>query len=106
MTVPAIVVPAVMPAIIPIVASIPVMIPVRTVGGPVLIVAGVGISRSEILTIGVRIKLRAIAGVGDHLLRHRRSGQRGSQNDRGGAEKSRFDHALTPFLKASPAKRG
>src|SRR5215510_6855577 len=41
-------------------------------GGEVaLIVAGVGIVRSLVLAIGVGIEERAIAGLRDHLLRHR-----------------------------------
>src|SRR5262245_11137413 len=41
-------------------------------GGEVaLIVAGVGIARSLVLAIGVGVEERAIAGLRDHLLRHR-----------------------------------
>src|ERR1700752_3833216 len=36
------------------------------------VAAGIGIARSLVLAIGVWIEERAIAGLGDHLLRHRR----------------------------------
>ena len=53
--------------------------------GLALVAAGVGISRSLVLAIGVWIELRAIAGIGDHLLRHGGACERRGE-DRGGAE--------------------
>src|SRR5713101_9867671 len=44
---------------------------------PELVIAGVGISRSVVLAIGVWIELGAIAGIGDHLLRHHGACERG-----------------------------
>src|SRR4051794_33875886 len=38
--------------------------------------AGIGIARSLILAVGVRIELRAVAGIVDHFLRRRRACQR------------------------------
>ena len=49
--------------------------PAIAIGLP-LIAAGVGISRSLVLAIGVWIELRAIAGIVDHLLRHGGAGER------------------------------
>src|ERR1700730_15279773 len=37
---------------------------------------GIGVAWSGVLAIGVRIELRAISGVGDHVLRFRRHYQR------------------------------
>src|SRR3990170_2786830 len=37
------------------------------IGYAALIAAGIGIARAEVLTIGVRVELRAIAGIVDHL---------------------------------------
>jgi hypothetical protein len=57
------------------------------------IAIGVGIAGAEVLTIGVRVKLRAIAGVFDHLLRQR--GRREScRSNRSGANQCEFH----PFL--------
>jgi hypothetical protein len=43
---------------------------------------GIGIARSFILAIGIRIELRAIAGFRDYLLRRCGSGERSSEQDR------------------------
>src|SRR5215475_115407 len=41
------------------------------------VAAGIGIARSLVLAIGVWIEERAIARLGDHLLRHRREADHG-----------------------------
>ena len=87
----AIVVPAVV-AVLP--RAIPIgLIPVDLT----LIAAGIGISRSLVLAVGVWIKLRAIAGIVDDFLRHRGAGERGGE-DRRGSEDSRFCHVGTPWM--------
>lgn len=63
---PAVLVPTVMPAIVP--ASTAVR--AGAIGSAAPIIIRVRISRSQVLAIGVRIILRAIARVLDHLLRH------------------------------------
>jgi hypothetical protein len=57
-------------------AVIPAIVAVL-IGGTALVTAGVRISRAVVLAIGVRVELRAIAGVGNHLLRHYGACQRG-----------------------------
>src|SRR4030088_2809253 len=64
-----VVVPAVMPAVFPVGVAAPAV--------PELVIAGVGISRSVVLAISVRIELCAIAGIGNHLLRHHGACERG-----------------------------
>src|SRR5258708_662064 len=59
-----------------------------------LVIAGVGISRSVVLAIGVRIELGAIAGIGDHLLRHHGACERGGKDHGSSAKKSKFRHAF------------
>jgi hypothetical protein len=90
------VVPAVMPAIVPVV-GVPVGVSVDTmaVGDPALIAAAnIGISRPQVLAIGVRMHRGATAGIVDHLLRHRGSRQRGRKNYGGRAKKSEFRRAF------------
>ncbi len=58
-----------MPAVVPVGVAAPAV--------PELVIAGVGISRSVVLAIGVRIELGAIAGIGNHLLRHHGGCERG-----------------------------
>jgi hypothetical protein len=62
-------------------------------------VGGVGIARSEVLTIRVRIILRAITGIFDHGLRQRRRCQRG-RGKRGGADPSVFQSFSPRLLQA------
>jgi len=62
-----------------------------------LIAAGIGISRSLVLAVGVWIKLRAIAGIVDDFLRHRGAGERGGEDRRGGKD-SGFCHMGTPWM--------
>jgi len=72
------------------------LIPIRLIAvGLALVAAGVGISRSLVLAIGIWIELRAIAGIGDHLLRHGRACERRGE-DRGGAENFDFCHVISP----------
>src|ERR1019366_9224918 len=66
-------------AIVPVSMAVP-GTAVVPIGNPALIIAGIGISRSHVLAIGVRIELRAIAGIVDHLLRHDRVCQRGGKH--------------------------
>ena len=47
-----------------------------SVGARLVAAIGIRIAGSEVLAIGVRIELRAITGVGNHLLRFRRHYQR------------------------------
>ena len=54
--------------------------------GLTLVAAGIGVSRSPVLAIGVWIELRAIAGIVDDFLRHRGAGERGGKDRRGGEE--------------------
>src|SRR5712664_3645145 len=61
---------------------------------PGLVIAGVGISRSLVLAIGVRIELGAITGIGDHLLRHHGACERGGKDHGSSAKKSKFHHAF------------
>ena len=98
----AIVVPAVvavLPAAIPIGPILIGLIPVDLT----LIAAGIGISRSLVLAVGVWIELRAIAGIVDDFLRHRGAAERGGEDRRGG-EDSEFCHVGTPWM-ISRAKR-
>src|ERR1700753_404368 len=60
----------VVPAVRPVAPAVWICTLVASVGGAALIVAGVGTVGSAILAIGVGIKLRAIAGIGNDLLRH------------------------------------
>src|SRR5262249_6357691 len=79
----ALVLPAVAPAAMPGAVAIRQMVVIAEVP---LIVAGVGIARTLVLAVGVWIELRAIAGVVDHLLRHRRRRQRGRRKRHGRPE--------------------
>src|SRR5882724_1248443 len=83
------VVRALVPAAVPITVPLAIEAAVRAIGRLALIVAGVGISRSLVLAVGVRIELRAIAGIIDHLLRHCGRRQRRGE-DRGGTQKHQF----------------
>src|SRR5437660_10900300 len=59
-------------------AALPSAIPIGLIAiGLTLVAAGVGVSRSFVLAIGVWIELRAIAGIVDDLLRHCGPGERG-----------------------------
>src|SRR6266566_1362465 len=92
--------PAVVQVVVPAVA-----IAVIAIGQTALIIAGIGISRSLVLAIGVWIELRAITGIVDHLLGHRRaySGacQRGRDN-RGGTQDLNFGHACLHWSAHNP----
>jgi hypothetical protein len=50
---------------------------------PGLVASGIGIARSLVLAIGIRIELGAIARLGDHLLRFRGHYQRRCGESRG-----------------------
>jgi hypothetical protein len=69
--------------------------------GLALVAAGIGASRSPVLAMGIWIELRAVAGIVDDFLRHRRAGERGRENRRGGENSC---HGLTP-LQGAHAKR-
>ena len=72
------------------VAVLPVVLPVTA--------GGVGIARSEILAIGIRIELGAVAGIFDNGLCHRRCrGRRGEE--RGGADQCEFHLGLLQWCK-------
>src|SRR4051812_42051716 len=62
--------------------------------------AGVGIARSLVLAVGVRIELRAVAGVVDHFLRPGRACQRGG--GKCGGQTCKFHGALLVVLDAEP----
>src|SRR5258708_10295872 len=84
---------AVAVAVPAVVAVVP--LAVMPVGGPLVIGASVGIARPVILAIGVRIVLRAFAGLADHLLGQSRACQHRGE-DGGGAENFEFCHAGSP----------
>src|SRR5439155_7661105 len=87
------------------IAALPSAIPIGLIGIDLTLVAAaiVGASRSFVLAIGVRIELRAVAGIIDHFLRHGGAGESGRKDRRGG-ENSGFCHGLTP-LRGPHAKR-
>ncbi len=55
---------------------------VAVIPAPRLIAATIGVARSVVVAIGVRVVLGALAGVGDYLLRRRRGSKR-RRNERG-----------------------
>jgi|SRR6266481_4433632 len=68
---------------------------VTVLPGVSLVVAiGVWIARSQILAICVRVELRAIAGIFDHLLRQ--SGSYGSRRDKSGGTNQCEFHLGSP----------
>src|SRR5450631_3910194 len=92
---------------------VPAMLPVpngihgRVAVAPVaaIVGVGVGIARSEVLAIGVRIKLRAIAGVRDDGLRQCRACE-SCRGKCGGANQGEFHSCLLALGKkkmATPA---
>src|ERR1700730_12305807 len=93
-SIPAIVVPAVMPAVVPliipaVVVGIALAVSLAAILRLTLIAAGIGISGSLVLAIGVRIELRAVTRIGNDLLGHRRARQRGG-DDRSSAKNRQF----------------
>src|SRR4051794_10220612 len=70
----------------------------------VIAAAGIGVARSLVLAIGVRIELRAVAGIVDHLLRRRRR-RKGRSGGEDGCRDYVFHVALLRLFAEKTASR-